>query len=571
MAAPDGSGPAARSGPAGPNGRLPGNEPGHPQHDVAIIGVHTTTALLATVLARQGVRVALVPSAADGTHPAGETTVPYTAELFFLLARRFGVPEIAQLGMFDELPESVRRTSGTKRNLGFLYHWPGRPHDPGDALQFNVPGEHAEWHLYRPDVEPWLTGLATAAGVHLVPATAQDVLLGPTGVTVLTSAGAVGAAFVVDGSGDPVIAAALSGSVDGSPPGGRPVRQSIRLLHTHLHGVRPFESVVPLARYRRANSWHAGTLLHAFPDGWLQVAPFGNHPGGVNSLASVSVSLPPDARGDDAESAFRHLVARYPDLGRQFDRVIPTEPWREVTDRPYGAAVCHGPRHLLFDRAAVRHDLLWSRDLTMGLELVHATAVALIELTRSGGWGSPTATSRVAQLAWFQLDLFDYHDRLVAAARTATRDFALWNAFVRTWLLWSILSALALKRARLDGEVAGTPAGWAGVERFDRGAFWFDVPDGLPELLDAVLSDIELVEAGRGHAREAAGSICRRLRRSRIVPPLFDFGDPRARYYTFGPARRIRMLLWAKSVAPQQFRRLLTPDNVTAVPRAGGA
>ena len=565
MAASDGASPAAA------NGRAPGGEPGRPQHDVAIIGVHTTTALLATILARQGVKVALVPSVADGTHPAGETTVPYTAELFFLLARRFGVPELADLGMFPQLPESVRRTSGVKRNLGFLYHWPGRPHDPGDALQFNVPGEHAEWHLYRPDVEPWLTGLATAAGAHLVPATAQDVLVGPTGATVLTSGGAVGAAFVVDGSGDPTIAAALSGSPGGAPPGGRAVRQQVRLLHTHLHGVRPFESLVPLERHGKANSWHAGTLLHAFPGGWLQVAPFGNHPDGVNSLASVSVSLPPDARGDDAESAFRALLARYPDLGRQFDRVIPTQPWRDVTDRPYGSTVCHGPRHLLFDRAAVRHDLLWGRDLTMGLELVHATAVALIDLARADAWGSPAAGSRISQVAWFQLDLFDYHDRLVAAARAATRDFALWNAFTRTWLLWSILSALALKRARLDGEVAGTAAGWAPLEHFDRGAFWFDVPDGLPELLDGILSDIERVEAGNSDARKAAASIFRRLRRSRIVPPLFAFGDPGARYYTFGPARRIRMLLWAKSVAPQQFRRLLTPDNVTAVPRAGGA
>lgn len=544
---------------------------GHrPQHEVAVVGVHMSTALLATVLARQGVDVVLIPSVVDGTHPAGESTVPYTAELFFLLARRFGVPEIAGMGMFDELPTAIRRTSGVKRNLGFLYHRPGRPHDPGNALQFNVPGEHAEWHPYRPDVEPWLVELAAKSGAHVVPAPAHDIHVDASGATVLTSAGAVSAAFVVDGSGDPKIAAALSGSPDGTPPGSRPLRQGVRLLHTHLHGVRPFEAVVSLERYGRANAWHGGTLLHAFPGGWLQVAPFGNHDEGVNSLASVSVSLPPDARGADPESAWRYLIDRYPDLGRQFDKAVPTGPWQEDGDRPFAAAVAHGPRHLLLDRAAARHDLLLARDLTMSLELVYAAAVTLIEMSRTRAWGTPGGLSRITQVAWFQADLFDYHDRVVAAARIATGDFVLWNAFLRAWLLWSILSALSLKRARLDGE-AGTTAGWSGTEHFDRGAFWFDVPGGLPELLDAVLGDIEAVAAGTLGARQAAEKVFRRLRRNRIVPPLYAFGNPDARFYTFGPARRIRMLLWAKSVAPRDFRRLLTPDNVTAVPQAGGA
>jgi FADH2 O2-dependent halogenase len=84
------------------------------------------------------------------------------------------------------------------------------------------------------------------------------------------------------------------------------------------------------------------------------------------------------------------------------------------------------------------------------------------------------------------------------------------------------------------------------------------------------MTDIEGVAAGEW-ADAAAGRIFARLRRERFVPPLYAFGDPEARYYYyyyyFTRARRLRMLLWAKTTAPADFRRLLTADNVTAVPR----
>src|SRR5712691_6086497 len=125
--------------------------PAAPRYDVAVLGNHLATSLLAAILSRQGLRVVLVPADSDHSLPSGETTVPYTAELFFLLGSKFGIPEISALGMFSSLPDGLRASCGRKGNLGFLYHRPGRPQDPAEALQFNVPAEHAESHLYRPD------------------------------------------------------------------------------------------------------------------------------------------------------------------------------------------------------------------------------------------------------------------------------------------------------------------------------------------------------------------------------------------------------------------------------------
>jgi FADH2 O2-dependent halogenase len=197
----------------------------------------------------------------------------------------------------------------------------------------------------------------------------------------------------------------------------------------------------------------------------------------------------------------------------------------------------------------------------MSLEVLHATAAGLLDVVRRRDWlgeGMDTA-------ARFQLDLFDCHDRFIAAGRTATVDFRLWNAYLRTWLLWSILSALSLKRARMDAEAGTGPGRWAPVERFDRGEFWYQVPSGLPELLDESLTDVEAVRRG-ANPDDAADRIRDRLREAPFVPPLFKFGDLGARYYEFTRGRRLRMLLWTKTAAPADFRRLLTADNVTAAP-----
>jgi FADH2 O2-dependent halogenase len=527
------------------------------RHDVVIVGRHLTTSLLAAILARHGVRVALIRTASDGARPAGETTVPYTAELFFLLGAKFGIPEIGSMGMFGELPGWLRGTSGVKRNLGFLYHRAGTAHDPAESLQFTVPAEHAEWHLYRPDVDEYAAALADRYGAvsYRAAAAPGGVRVSAAGVSVALADGqVVDAGFLVDGSGAAEVLA------DGLPrldPGN--ANHRARLLYAHLTGVRTFDSVVPLARYGKAGSWTDGTLLHAFDGGWVQVAPFGNHADSANPRWSVAASFDPrrfPAGDREPDADFGHVAGQFPELRSQFAGAEPERPWVRFDQWPARVPRCHGPRWFLFDRSAVRQDLLLSRDLAMSLETLHATATALLAMAGTGDW----AGDGMATAAAFQLRLFDWHDRFVAAGRVAASDFALWNAYLRSWLLWSILSALSLKRARMDG-----PAGhWSSVEGFDQAEYWYPVPAGLPEFMRDMVSGLEAVSGGASPAAEA-DRICRRLRRERFVPPLFAFGDPGARYYRFSRARRLRMLLWTKTVAPADFRRLLTADNVTAV------
>lgn len=533
------------------------------KYDVALVGAHLATNLLAAVLARHGLRVLLVDSEADGAVPAGETTVPYTAEVFFTLARRYDVPEIAAFGLTCDLPDRVRRTSGIKRSLSFLYHRDGRPQDPAQTVQFNVPGEHSEWHMFRPDVDAYAHDVARRYGAK-VPRhrrTMTDVapLPGGDGVTVTTADGLrYRARYLVDSVGmdSPVIARL------GGPDPVAALRTRSRVMTAHLSGVEQFEDRVPLEGYPKASPWSAGTVSHLFRGGWIQVAHFDNHPEAGTARASVTVSVDPELHDDlpkDPEAAFRALVDRFPQLRETFSDAVAVTPW--TTDGLWQRTVSRtvGNRHFLFERSASRNDFFLSRDVTMAAELVHNLAPVLLEAARTDDW-SP---ERFAPVAALQAELVAFNDRILAAARVATHNFRLWNAFSRVWLLWSMLAALSLKSTRNHALRDGD---WRPTHRLDHGPYWYALPNGLPELLEQTFAWTEDVREGRTTASTAAGRIWQALADAPFTPPLYGFADPEDRYYHFTMSKRLKALAWTKTIAPAEFRTMLTKENLTNVP-----
>jgi tetracycline 7-halogenase / FADH2 O2-dependent halogenase len=243
------------------------------KYDVALVGAHLATNLLAAVLAKNGVSVLLVDAEADATVPAGETTVPYTAEVFFTIARRYEIPEIGAFGLTCDLPDRVRRTSGVKRSLSFLYHQPEAEQDPAQTVQFNVPGEHSEWHMFRPDVDEYAHEIARKYGAvvprHRSPVATTGPLPGGDGVEVSTADGLrYRARYLVDsvGMGSPIVAKL------GGPDPVAGLRLRSRTMSAHLKGVRQFEQQVPMTAYPGASPWSVGTVSHLFDGGWIQVA-----------------------------------------------------------------------------------------------------------------------------------------------------------------------------------------------------------------------------------------------------------------------------------------------------------
>jgi FADH2 O2-dependent halogenase len=330
-----------------------------------------------------------------------------------------------------------------------------------------------------------------------------------------------------------------------------------RVLSTHMVGVRPFEELVRLADYGQATEFSKGTVHHLFDGGWIQIVDFGNHEFSTNTLSGVTVGLDPGRYElpADPEAAFRALVTRFPSIALQFEQAVASRPWVDAQPLQRRASVTYGGNWIAIDRSASRTDEFLSRDVTMTAEVVHALAAGLLRVLHDGA----PAAKEFARVAAFQDALIDFNDRMLAAARTAATDFRLWNAYSRVWLLWQILAHLSLKRETADAS-AGS---WSLVERFEQGGLWFRTPRGLTDLLDWFFDQFAQVRAGTRTPAAAADAIFARLRRERFVPPLYRFGHPRARYYHFTMPRRLLMLGWVKTVAPNDFKRLLTRDNVT--------
>jgi len=533
------------------------------KYDVALVGAHLATNLLAAILAKNGVRVLLVDAEADATVPAGETTVPYTAEVFFTLARRYDIPEIGGFGLTCDLPDRVRRTSGVKRSLSFLYHQPGQQQDPAQTVQFNVPGEHSEWHMFRPDVDEYAHEIARKYGAvvprHRSPVVTTGPLPGGDGVEVSTADGVrYRARYLIDSVGmDSPIVAKLGG-----PDPVAALRTRSRVMSAHLKGVRQFEQEVSQDAYPGASPWSLGTISHLFDGGWIQVAHFDNHPEAGTARTSVTVSVDPDRYGDlpkGPEAGFRALIERFPQLAATFETAVAATPWTSDALWQRTVAQTVGPRHFLFERSAARNDMFLSRDVTMAAELVCALAPVLIRAARTDDW-SPAGFAAVAT---FQAELTAFNDRILTAARVATTDFQLWNAFSRVWLLWSMLAALSLKSARNHALASGD---WSPTQRLDEGAFWFALPRGLPELLELTFEWTEQVRAGELTAIGAADRIWQALREAKFKPPLYGFADPADRYYHFTLTKRLKAMVWTRTVAPAEFRSMLTKENLTSTP-----
>jgi FADH2 O2-dependent halogenase len=531
-------------------------------YDVAVLGGHVAAALLAAVLARAGVKVLLLDAGPAGHVPAGEGTVPYGAEIFAMLADRFGIPEIAGFGHAIKLPPEVREVSGLKRNIGFLHHEEGREQNPRHVVQFVVPGEHNEWHLYRPAADEHAWRIAVSAGATTVEGRPRlaDALVGEDDVALMADDGRTyHAEFVVDGAGPE---SPLVKSLIGDDPG-VPLRQRSRVIAGRMRGVAPFENVSGIRKYRKAAPWSEGTTSHVFPGGWLQVIPFGNHSGSTNRETSVTLSLDPGrfpSSGLAPEKEFAEFVERFPGLARQFANASFTGEVTAEDSWQWRASRTLQDRVFLFERSASRNDMFLGRDLVMGAELINALAPALTEAVSAGDWNHPG----LRRAARFQDDSIDYNDRMLEAARAACATFDLWNAYSRVWLLYQVIAAMSLKQARTAAVAAEGATRWAPVEHLAEAPFWYATPPGLRELVDHSYDTCARTLTGEVAPADAADRIFHNLRAADFVPPNYGYANPRDRFYRFTVARRIRTLMWTRTTAPRQFRRAITRENMMA-------
>ena len=183
---------------------MPPSSPADTVHDVIVLGSGLAGSTLATILARHGLKVLMLEA---GQHPRfaiGESVVPEFGARAQLLAQVYDVPELGQIGDFPGLSEHVSGNSGIKRSFSFVRHEPDAELDPANAWQFQTLTQPLgpDSHIYRPDLDTWLTALAVRHGADYHDRSAvTGIEIGDSEVRVQVGERSHVGRFVVDGTG----------------------------------------------------------------------------------------------------------------------------------------------------------------------------------------------------------------------------------------------------------------------------------------------------------------------------------------------------------------------------------
>ncbi|WP_326595165.1 NAD(P)/FAD-dependent oxidoreductase [Streptomyces sp. NBC_01803] len=525
---------------------------GTDQYDVAILGSGMAGGMLGAVLARNGVKVLLLDA---GTHPrfaVGESTIPYTSGMTRLVADRYQVPEIKALSSFKGIRERVSRNCGQKQNFGFVYHREGESQNPQEINQLVVPSVlRTETHLFRQDIDAYLFHVAVKYGAKPRLGTRiSDIETDPdTGVVLRTENGEeFRASYVVDGSGFRSPLADKFGLRE-TPTR---ARTHSRCIFTHMIGVEPFDKAPAARQHDQPNPWHHGTLHHVFDGGWLWVIPFDNHPESLNPLCSVGLTLDPRVfpKGEmTPQQEFDAFLRRFPDIAHQFRGASAVRPWVSTGRLQYSAKQVVGERFCLTSHAAGFIDALYSRGLTNTLELVNALGWRIIEASKDGDW----SLERFGYLENLQQGLFDFHDDLVASSFVGFRDYELWNAVNRTWMLGTMLGNVMLEDAYYRFERTGNDAVFRELEQHGHPGSPLPVSSGFNEMGVLTRDLCRAVEDGTEQPGDAARKILDYIGDADFIAPSFKFGERDTRCFAMSPAKMLSNARWCRKDAPPEI------------------
>jgi FADH2 O2-dependent halogenase len=525
--------------------------------EVAIIGSGIAGTLLAVVLARHGVRVAIVEK---GTHPrfaVGESTVPETTFLLEVLARRYDVPELSHLRNHQAIRRHVTSACGIKRGFSFAYHHEGQPQRTEECTQFPTwgPPFGPDVHLFRQDTDAYILAVAVRYGATAYQGrdiTTLD-LDGNGARLVLNGGEELFADYVVDAAGHASLLARQLG-LRQSPCA---MKSRTRTLFTHMVNVPAYDTCGPSARERGlAYPFAEGTLHHLFAGGWFWVIPFDNHPSSTNPLCSVGLSLDldryPKPEGVSAEDEFWQFVRKFPSVQRHLGGARAAREWVGTGRLQYLCDRGLGERFFLMPHSMGFVDALFSAGLTQTASTVNGLGWRLIQAVREKDY----RPERFAPVEALMKRGLAHHDRMVSTSYTAMSDFTLWNAWHRVWMLGSTFGATGHVEILSRYEIDGDPAHF---QRFDqaphRGTQSTDVPEFMA-LFRSASAEVDAFREGRQGADVAARRIFGHLEASGLCPPHWKLTDPERRCpTTFTLLPLARLAAWGYFGGPASVRK----------------
>jgi FADH2 O2-dependent halogenase len=524
-------------------------------YDVAILGAGISGSVLAAVLARNGVKVLLVDAATHPRFAVGESTIPHTSAMTRIIAERYQVPEIMALASFRGIRDKVSRNCGRKQNFGFVYHREGTAQNSAEINQFMIPAVlRTETHLFRQDTDAYMYNVAIKYGADgRIPLRISDVDITEDGVVLESERGEkFHAEYLVDAGGfRSPLAEKLSLRDDPAR-----ARTHTRTLFTHMIGVTPFDDAPAARGHKQPNPWHHGTLHHVFDGGWLWVIPFDNHPGSLNPLCSVGLTLDPrryPQDGTPGQIEFDAFLARFPEIAVQFSEARAVRPWVSTGRLQYSSKQMVGDRFCLTSHAAGFIDALYSRGLINTFDLVNSLAWRLIAAARSGDW----SLERFQYIEDLQQGLFDYHDDLVYSSFVGFGDYELWNAVNRCWGAGTVLGAMRLEQAYFSYLRTRDDGVFRELEESPAPGTPCPLSTDFTALAPAVRRLCQEVEGGSLAPAAAANRIFARLQSSDYLPPSFGLDDPDSHFFHPTPPRMARAVKWSHSKAQPEVGAMI--------------
>ncbi len=417
------------------------------QYDIAIIGAGIGGATLASILARNGLRVLVLEAKSHPRFAIGESMILETSEMMRATAELFDVPELAYFSS-ENYRAQAGTSHGVKRHFGYLYHRPGQPQQLGESLQAVIPKRpHGhELHLYRQDVDAYLTACAVKYGATVLQNTpVQEVDFDDAGVTISASGDTFRARYIVDAAGfrSPLAQKFELRDFD--------LQTHARGLFTHMVGVPCYHETGAAQRdYGIPFRMSEGTLHHLFEGGWLWVIPFDNHDKATNPLTSVGLLLDPrihPAREEvSPEQEFFDFVERYPGMAAQFANARAVRPWTRAGRIQYASKQIVGDRWALLGHAAGFIDPLFSKGLYTTFMSVAVLADLLLDAQADGDYSA----ARFAPLEQITQRFIRNNDRLVANCYKSFGHYKLWVPMSVLWLTGAYTEYVKLNTIRAE-------------------------------------------------------------------------------------------------------------------------
>ncbi len=488
-------------------------------YDIAILGTGIGGTLLGSILARHGMKVLMFDAESHPRFTIGESTIPETTFLLRVLAERYDVPEFLNLVNYARVRSHVSSACGIKRSFSFVYHRPDEPQRPDEAHQYPTlaPPIGPDIHYFRQDIDAYLFNVAVGYGaVAAQRTTIEDFDFQEDLVVMKTAEGKeYRAKFVVDAAG---IRSPLARKF-GLREEPTQMRTHSRSLFTHMVDVKPYDEVFSHRAHGLPSPLAQSTLHHVFPGGWMWVIPFDNDRHSTNRLCSVGLNFdlavhPPRNLAPEAE--FRDWIARFPNIARQFSEARAVRAWTSSGRLQYRTHRVVGHRYSLIAHSSGFIDPLFSSGMAMTVAGINLLAQRLIDAVEEDDF----AEARFAPLESMLQRSMDHVDRMVACSYIAFRNFELWNAWYRLWVLGGLYATLGVCSVGSYDDFERAP--YSAVQSADFPEF--------KALFDASAEHVEAFDRGEVSAAAASEAIFALLAaRTDLAPRRWDIANPARR------------------------------------------